>query len=130
MGKVFLEVGTGRVPLVPIAYWLMGAESTITIDLNPYMKEELIAEHLHYLSKHENEILELFGSLIDKKRFNDLVKLATRPKIQATEVLDLCQIIYIAPGDAANTNLHEQYIDFHTSYRAPRLIAIWRPSRG
>jgi hypothetical protein len=116
MGKVFLEVGTGRVPLVPIAYWLMGAESTITIDLNPYMKEELIAEHLHYLSKHENEILEIFGSLIDKKRFNDLVKLATRPKIQATEVLDLCQIIYIAPGDAANTNLHEQYIDFHTSY--------------
>lgn len=116
MGKVFLEIGTGRVPLVPIAYWLMGAESTITIDLNPYLKEELISEHLYYLSNHEDEILALFGSLMDKKRFNDLVKLAERPKIQAAEVLDLCQIIYIAPGDAANTNLPEEHIDFHTSY--------------
>jgi len=115
-GKVFLEVGTGRVPLAPIAYWLMGAESIITIDLNPYLKEELIAEHLYYLSKNESEILALFGSLIDKKRFNDLIRLATRSKISATEVLDLSRIIYIAPGDAANTNLPEQHIDFHTSY--------------
>lgn len=115
-GKVFLEVGTGRAPLVPIAYWLMGAESTITIDLNPYLKEELIAEHLHYLSKNENEILALFGSLINEKRFKDLVKLAIRSKTLATEVLDLCQITYIAPGDAANTHLPEQHVDFHTSY--------------
>lgn len=47
-GKVFFEVGTGRIPLVPLAYWLMGAEGTISIDLNPYLKEELIAESLRY----------------------------------------------------------------------------------
>ena len=29
IGKVFLEIGTGRVPVVPIAYWLMGAEKII-----------------------------------------------------------------------------------------------------
>lgn len=115
-GKVFLEVGTGRVPLVPIAYWLMGAESTITIDLNPYLKEELIAEHLHYLSESEDEILALFGSLIDRKRFNALISFGAKSKISVTELLDLCQIVYISPGDAANTNLPEQHIDFHTSY--------------
>ena len=32
VGKVFLEVGTGRAPIVPMAYWLMGAEGSITID--------------------------------------------------------------------------------------------------
>lgn len=115
-GKVFFEVGTGRAPLVPIGYWLMGAESTITIDLNPYLKEELIAEHLRYVSENEDEILALFGSLIDRKRLKALVSFGTKSKLSATELLDLCQIVYIAPGDAANTNLPEQYIDFHTSY--------------
>lgn len=115
-GKLFLEVGTGRVPLVPIAYWLMGAESTITIDLNPYLKEELIAEHLRYISANQGEILALFGSLIDRRRFNALVSIGTKSKLSATELLDLCQIVYIAPGDAANTHLPEQHIDFHTSY--------------
>ena len=36
--KVFFEVGTGREPVVPMAYWLMGAKKTITIDVNPYIK--------------------------------------------------------------------------------------------
>ena len=40
VGKVFFEVGTGRAPITPLAYWLMGAQKTITIDLNPYLKEE------------------------------------------------------------------------------------------
>ena len=32
--KVFFEIVPGRSPLVPIAYWMMGATKTITIDLN------------------------------------------------------------------------------------------------
>ncbi len=64
--KVFLEVGTGRVPMAPVAYWLMGAKSIITIDLNPYMKEELIRESLEYISDNKEEIQKLFGSLLDK----------------------------------------------------------------
>ena len=44
--KVFFEVGTGRMPITPLAYWLMGAKEIITIDLNPYVKVELIEELL------------------------------------------------------------------------------------
>jgi len=115
-GKIFLEVGTGRAPIVPIAYWLMGAESTITVDLNPYLKEELIAEHLRYISENRDKIISLFGSLIDIQRFDALVNIGSKSKLSASELLDLCQIVYIAPGDAANTNLPDQHIDFHTSY--------------
>jgi len=115
-GKIFLEVGTGRAPIVPIAYWLMGAKSTITIDLNPYLKEELITEHLHWISENKDKTIALFGSLIDKQRFDALVNIGTKSKLSASELLDLCQIVYIAPGDAANTNLPDQHIDFHTSY--------------
>lgn len=115
-GKVFFEVGTGRAPLVPIGYWLMGAESTITIDLNPYLREELLAESVRYVSENKEEIYAIFGSLIDRRRLNALARLGTNPKLSTTEVLDLCQIVYIAPGDAANTKLPERHIDFHTSY--------------
>ena len=45
-GKVFFEVGTGTTPIVPLAYWLMGAKGTITIDLHPYMKSTLAREEL------------------------------------------------------------------------------------
>jgi len=93
----------------------MGAESTITIDLNPYMKTELVAEHLRYISENEHEILALFGSLINKNRFNDLVSFRTKSRASATELLNLCNIVYVAPGNAANTRLPEQHIDFHTS---------------
>lgn len=115
-GKVFLEVGTGRVPLVPLAYWLMGAKQTVTIDANPYLKEELIVEHLHSISENEEEILKLFGSLLDRTRFDELLLFARKRRSAAAEFLDLCQINYIAPGNAADTTLPEQSIDFHTSF--------------
>lgn len=115
-GKVFLEIGTGRVTLVPLAYWLMGAEKTITIDLNPYLKSELIMESLQYVFENKEEILKLFGSLIDKERFDELQVLSRSPGCSVSAFLDLCQIDYVAPGDATDTSFPEQCIDFHTSY--------------
>src|SRR5262245_1973288 len=43
---VFFEVGTGRAPIVPLAFWLMGAKRTITVDLNPYLKGDIVRESL------------------------------------------------------------------------------------
>lgn len=115
--KVFLEIGTGRVPMVPIAYWLMGSEKTITIDLNPYLKSELVEENIKYIIKHQKEVLHLFGPLIDKIRFNELLALCKNSKFSLSKTLDLCKIEYIAPGDAAITGLAEDSIDFHTSFK-------------
>jgi hypothetical protein len=115
-GKAFLEVGTGRMPLVPMAYWLMGAERTITIDTNPYLKAELLAKSLCYISENKEEILRLFGSLLDKERFDELLKYSSLPQFNASKFLALCKVSYIAPGDASDTHVPEQSIDFHTSY--------------
>lgn len=115
-GKVFLEVGTGRVPLVPLAYWLMGAEKTITIDSNPYLRAELVAEALQYAAENEAEILNLFGSLLDKKRFAELLAFRRDSHYSVSALLDLCHVEYVAPGDAADTCLPDRSIDFHTSY--------------
>jgi SAM-dependent methyltransferase len=116
IGKVFFEVGTGRAPIVPLAYWLMGAEKTVTIDLNPYMKGDLIWEVLTYLSEHREEISRLFGSLLDEARFDKLLQFHKDSGRTSDEFLDLCGIEYIAPGDASDTGLPENSIDFHTSF--------------
>jgi len=113
--KVFLEIGTGRVPLVPLSYWLMGAKKTITIDLNPYLKGELIRESLRYISDNKEEIQSLFGSLLDKKRLDDLLAFSENANFSTRTFLDLCRIDYVAAGDAANTGLPPRSIDFYTS---------------
>ena len=115
--KVFLEVGTGWIPLVPAAYWLMGAKSTVTIDLNPYMKAELIDESLEYMFDHKETIEELFGTLLIQERLDQLLQLYKSTDFSINAFLKLCQINYIAPGDAAKTGLAENSIDIHTSYK-------------
>jgi len=114
-GKVFLEVGTGRVPNIPISFWLMGARRTITIDLNPYMKAELIVEMLEYIKEYKERIQQVYGSLLDESRFNELLSWATRDCFCLSSFLEFCHIQYVSPGDAAMTNLPDHSIDFHTS---------------
>ena len=115
-GKVFFEVGTGREPLVPMCYWLMGAGRTITIDLNPYLKDELIQETLADVSRDRDEVRRLFGELLDEARFADLLEFVDRRRYSTPGFLDLCCIDYIAPGDATDTGLPGGSVDFHTSY--------------
>lgn len=114
--KIFFEIGTGRAPMVPIAYWLMGSRKIITIDLNRYLKSELVEESLRYIYENQEEVLNLFGSLMDKERFKELLKVGRNSPFSLSKTLDMCQIQYIAPGDAANTRLLEDSIDFHTSF--------------
>jgi hypothetical protein len=114
--RVFLEVGTGRVPLVPMAYWLMGAKRTITIDLNPYLKSELINESLRYIINNQEEVRILFGSLMNENRLEELLHYSNKASFSTRSFLDLCGINYVAPGDAGDTRLPPHNIDFHTSY--------------
>lgn len=113
--KVFFEVGTGRVPTMPIAFWLMGAKLTHTIDINPYLKEELLVDCINYIAREKIHILEILGSLLNQKRLDELIRLAKSKNINEAEILDLCKINYIAPGDAAETELSNNSVDFHTS---------------
>jgi len=63
------------------------------------------------------EIEKLFGSLLDKKRLNDLLHFYNKgTRFSMSSFLDFFRIKYIAPGNAAKTELNEQSVDFHTSY--------------
>jgi SAM-dependent methyltransferase len=112
-GKVFFEVGTGRAPIMPLAFWLMGARQIITVDLNPYLKAEIVAESLRYMRENRPEIEAMFGSLLDRDRLAYLLGQTDRPLRQL--LADWC-IEYVAPGDATRTSLPADSIDYHVSY--------------
>ncbi|MDA3838158.1 MAG: hypothetical protein PF574_04150 [Candidatus Delongbacteria bacterium] len=113
--KTFYEVGTGRAPIAPLAYWLMGAKNTITIDLNPYVKTELIYDSLEYIKNNKEEVIELFGPLLVQERLNRIIDFTKNMDFTLEQFLDLCSIEYIAPGDACNTNLANNSIDYFTT---------------
>jgi hypothetical protein len=110
-GRVFLEIGTGRVTVVPLGFWLMGAEKTITLDLNPYLKDELIRENLRYIAENQAAIEALFGSLLDRKRFELLLALCKRDDFSTPSFLETCRIEYLAPGDATHTGLPDGSVE-------------------
>jgi SAM-dependent methyltransferase len=116
VGKVFFEVGTGHAPIVPLAYWLMGADRTITVDVNPYMRDELVRESLDYIHANRGEVSDCFGELLQQKRLDALLHFQQSRAFSRGAFLDLCRIEYFEPADAAATGLPSGSIDFHTSY--------------
>jgi hypothetical protein len=114
-GKIFFEVGTGRDLNAPIAYWLLGAQQVITIDVNPYLKGEILQESIHYIAANTEKIRTLFEGMMLEDRLDALVRLLGSSSFSTDRVLELCRIQYIAPGDAAHTSLPAGSIDYHTS---------------
>jgi hypothetical protein len=115
-GKIFFEAGTGWVPGIPLTYWLVSAEKTITFDVNIYMQEKYIQESLQIINKNRTTVEAILGPYINRERFNKLIKFSERKKIKIKELLELCHIEYVAPGDAARTALADKCIDYHTSH--------------
>jgi SAM-dependent methyltransferase len=115
IGATFLELGTGRRINTPLAFWLLGAEKVVTVDLNPYLKEELVRADLCYIAKNKTEIEVLFENRIFNNRLDALLEFIESP-YQIKALLEFLKIEYIAPGDASHLNLPKDSVDFHTSY--------------
>jgi SAM-dependent methyltransferase len=111
-----MEVGTGWRLNTPLACWLCGARSILTIDLNPYLRFALIKEDLRYLKQHRDELrarlLSEYGDLLDESRWRQLVEY--RPTTLEA-FLALCGITYRSPADARDTSCRPHSIDFHVS---------------
>ncbi len=115
-GKTFLEIGTGRRINLPIALWLLDAAAVTTVDLNPYLKYELIQRDLQYIRANRSEIEGLFRdqAAFRADRFEDLLRFdcSERP---LGDLLRLCSITYRAPADASRLEVPSQTLDYHVS---------------
>jgi hypothetical protein len=113
--SVFLEVGTGRTVATPMTLWLCGASKVITLDLNPYLKSELVQEEIEYIRKNGEAVKELFGDRSHQADFSERFEFLVREKASLDALLHHANIEYIAPGDARKLPLNDQSVDYHTS---------------
>ncbi|MBM3483761.1 MAG: methyltransferase domain-containing protein [Alphaproteobacteria bacterium] len=117
VNATFFEVGTGRVPVVPLLLWLMGAKRTITVDLNRYLSTSLTLSAMRLLAAQQNELRGLLGERLVADRLASLeMQLDSAARRPIAEVLSRVGIDYRAPSDAAHTGIVDKSIDFHISY--------------
>jgi hypothetical protein len=74
IGATFLDLETGRRINTPLAFWLLGAEKVVTVDLNAYLKEELVRADLSYIAKNKTEIEVLLENRIFNNRLDALLE--------------------------------------------------------
>jgi hypothetical protein len=113
--KVFVEIGTGRTVTIPITLWLCGASRIITVDLNPYLKTELIREELDFIRSNQEAVLEMFGDRVAQKQFNERFDWIARGRIDIKGFMKESQIDYFAPSDARNLPVWYKTIDYYIS---------------
>lgn len=114
-GKTVLEVGTGRRLNVPITFWLCGAASTITVDLNRYLKPSLILEDIEFLRHNPAAIDTVFGVRARSDEFRRRLALLLRSDLDVPTLCDLASIRYLAPHDAGRLPLANATVDWHVS---------------
>jgi SAM-dependent methyltransferase len=114
-GSRFVEVGTGHMVNMPTALWLLGAAEIVTVDLNQYLSQTLVAESNEFIRRNEKDTLALFGDRAAnadfKKRFRQLLSF----RGTLTDLLAMMNVRYIAPGDARSLPVPDNSVDFHVS---------------
>jgi hypothetical protein len=134
-GMRCFEVGTGRRVDLPFGLYLLGAGSTVTCDLNQYLKAELVDASLAWIRENrsciESQFLPASDNANETRRRIGLLASAR----SAREAMETAGIQYRSPADAARTGLPAGTVDLHYSYTvnehipAGVLEAIYREAR-
>jgi SAM-dependent methyltransferase len=98
-----LEIGTGWFPTLPICFWLAGAQNCVTYDQSRHLRLELTRRLVLALDCHLDSIAQTaaFPLAAVRERYNKL----------GADILDACDVKYVAPGDASHTGLPDHSID-------------------
>lgn len=114
-GATLFEVGTGHIPIVPIGFFLSGADRIITVDLHRRIDWRLTQKALMWIASNYTIVKDLYRELlVDSdfdQRFALLERLQTKPRV----FLEEARIEYLAPMDAAHTALPSASVDLHFS---------------
>ena len=114
-GRSVLEVGTGRTIDIPLALWLCGAARVLTVDLNPYLVEELTRESVTFLCRPEN-ITKIFGGFAERPLFRERLARLRQFDGRLADLMRLTDVQYVAPADASHLTIPSGSIDVHVSF--------------
>ncbi len=100
-GSRVLEVGTGHLPVAPVAFWLAGAGEVVTVDLHRRLNPELTSAMLRRMVAAEDRLAELYDGLVEPDRLRDRLAVVAGLAGRPYELLEKIGVRYLAPGDAA-----------------------------
>jgi SAM-dependent methyltransferase len=110
-GLVFMEIGTGWFPTLPLCYYLAGARECLTFDLNRHLNGGETLRMVRRLGKHLPAIAEASLRPLDDVEASYA---ALAPALESGDAMDLLRcagVVYRAPGDAAATALPDSSVD-------------------
>jgi hypothetical protein len=114
-GARVMEVGTGRGLDMPLGLYLCGAASIHTYDLHRYLKSHRVLDSVASIRENRAKVTEMFLPVTETsglQRRLDALCAAT----DFESILKTCNILYMAPADAADTRLPAGSIDIQISY--------------
>ena len=114
-GGRFFEVGTGHNPIVPIGFFLSGAESVITIDLHRRLDLNILRGSLVWMAEHRRLLESTYSEVVAQSVLGERLDLLARLQSDPRKFLKEANIQYLAPADASDTSLPANSIDFHIS---------------
>ena len=114
------EVGTGRRLNVPIVLWLLGAKEVISVDLNRYLRPELVAADVNYYRIHrawlEDSLMSVRMPSDCVDRLNRLLSVsASSNRELVNNILRLCRITYVAPTEPTAMGFETDRFDIQLS---------------
>lgn len=115
-GKRFLEVGTGRNVNIPLALWLCGAEEVVTVDLNTYLSDALVAETVEFVRQRQTEVVKAFASEAEQPIFQERLQQLMRLEGGTAALLSTANIRYVSPADATRLDFPDRSFDFQVSH--------------
>lgn len=110
-GLVFMEVGTGWFPTLPLCFYLAGARACHTFDRNRHLNA---SETLRMARRLKNHLKALADASLRPLFETEAAYAALQPAMDrgdAAELLRVAGIAYHAPGDAAATGLPAESVD-------------------
>jgi len=115
-GKTFFEVGTGHNAIVPVGFFLSGAKRVVTIDLYRRLNYNIMKNSLFNLAKNRHLVESLYFNITNSACWlNERLDLLSKYWSTPRQFFKMANIRYLAPADAANTNLLNNSIDYHIS---------------
>lgn len=131
-GKTFFEVGTDHCPIVPIGFFLCGAEKIVTVDLHRRLDFGILKRSLVWMAENRDEICGYYDEVANPQitpqrnrlrisqgkqitQINERMDLIVRLKLNPKKFLSEANIQYLATADAANIDLPDESVDYHIS---------------
>jgi SAM-dependent methyltransferase len=115
-GSRCIEVGTGHLPIAPVALYLAGAREVVTVDLHRRIDVNLTVEMLRQLTARRQEVVDLFAGIVSEDLVRERLSIISKGHDRFFDLFERIGIRYIAPGDARRIPEPDASFDLHFSF--------------